>query len=129
MQRGRLLSGVLTRDADGSGLTARYRENILGRTVLFTGDARTDGRTCQVTLRCAANGGTFLMAFHLPVLPGNLAGGIFAGSAIYDPDSDPTASVILLLRSEEHTSELQSLMRSSYAVFCLKKKNKSQNRK
>src|SRR3546814_6405498 len=27
-------------------------------------------------------------------------------------------------RSEEHTSELQSLMRTSYAVFCLKKKNK-----
>src|SRR3546814_19021998 len=27
-----------------------------------------------------------------------------------------------LVRSEEHTSELQSLMRSSYAVFCLKKK-------
>src|SRR3546814_4583395 len=30
-------------------------------------------------------------------------------------------------RSEEHTSELQSLMRISYAVFCLKTKNKSQN--
>src|SRR3546814_2820428 len=29
-----------------------------------------------------------------------------------------------LARSEEHTSELQSLMRISYAVFCLKKKNK-----
>src|SRR3546814_7801144 len=29
---------------------------------------------------------------------------------------------IVLLRSEEHTSELQSLMRISYAVFCLKKK-------
>src|SRR3546814_9161084 len=29
----------------------------------------------------------------------------------------------LFLRSEEHTSELQSLMRISYAVFCLKKKN------
>src|SRR3546814_5078453 len=28
----------------------------------------------------------------------------------------------VLLRSEEHTSELQSLMRSTYAVFCLKKK-------
>src|SRR3546814_8476980 len=28
-----------------------------------------------------------------------------------------------VLRSEEHTSELQSLMRISYAVFCLKKKN------
>src|SRR3546814_16816143 len=30
----------------------------------------------------------------------------------------------LTRRSEEHTSELQSLMRRSYAVFCLKKKNK-----
>src|SRR3546814_10164945 len=30
-------------------------------------------------------------------------------------------------RSEEHTSELQSLMRNSYAVFCLKKKNRSTN--
>src|SRR3546814_3948237 len=29
-----------------------------------------------------------------------------------------------ITRSEEHTSELQSLMRISYAVFCLKKKNK-----
>src|SRR3546814_2197379 len=33
------------------------------------------------------------------------------------------------LRSEEHTSELQSLMRISYAVFCLKKKNKKVERK
>src|SRR3546814_2248858 len=31
------------------------------------------------------------------------------------------------MRSEEHTSELQSLMRNSYAVFCLKKKNKRYN--
>src|SRR3546814_10110091 len=30
------------------------------------------------------------------------------------------------VRSEEHTSELQSLMRISYAVFCLKKKNNNQ---
>src|SRR3546814_2156671 len=32
-------------------------------------------------------------------------------------------------RSEEHTSELQSLMRSSYAVFCLKKKKQRTNRR
>src|SRR3546814_8302423 len=31
-------------------------------------------------------------------------------------------------RSEEHTSELQSLMRISYAVFCLKKKKKSEKK-
>src|SRR3546814_2077897 len=34
------------------------------------------------------------------------------------------AFMALWWRSEEHTSELQSLMRISYAVFCLKKKNK-----
>src|SRR3546814_8705626 len=34
----------------------------------------------------------------------------------------------LPMRSEEHTSELQSLMRISYAVFCLKKKNKRNKR-
>src|SRR3546814_4309251 len=33
-----------------------------------------------------------------------------------------------MARSEEHTSELQSLMRISYAVVCLKKKNTTQNR-
>src|SRR3546814_9966224 len=32
-------------------------------------------------------------------------------------------------RSEEHTSELQSLMRISYAVFCLKKKNENNSTK
>src|SRR3546814_4871172 len=48
--------------------------------------------------------------------------------------SNPSANPVLAVgepgveiergRSEEHTSELQSLMRISYAVFCLKKKNK-----
>src|SRR3546814_2880246 len=40
--------------------------------------------------------------------------------------SNPSAAV---RRSEEHTSELQSLMRISYAVFCLKKKKHTQNHK
>src|SRR3546814_7621057 len=34
-----------------------------------------------------------------------------------------TYHIVTAFRSEEHTSELQSLMRISYAVFCLKKKN------
>src|SRR3546814_4763835 len=45
--------------------------------------------------------------------------------------SDQSAVIQLVTtseaRSEEHTSELQSLMRISYAVFCLKKKNRKQN--
>src|SRR3546814_7040745 len=39
------------------------------------------------------------------------------------------AELQVRVRSEEHTSELQSLMRISYAVFCLKKKKKNQEKK
>src|SRR3546814_9508010 len=42
------------------------------------------------------------------------------------PNDATIVRSIIDLRSEEHTSELQSLMRISYAVFCLKKK-KTQN--
>src|SRR3546814_1883182 len=41
--------------------------------------------------------------------------------------SSPTQPGQVRLRSEEHTSELQSLMRTSYAVFCLKKKKQSRS--
>src|SRR3546814_10259173 len=44
------------------------------------------------------------------------------------PGSGPARGPGWSKRSEEHTSELQSLMRISYAVFCLKKKQKDQER-
>src|SRR3546814_5438888 len=47
----------------------------------------------------------------------------FAGA---DGGTDGTGQGDCLNRSEEHTSELQSLMRNSYAVFCLKKKKHEQ---
>src|SRR3546814_9483163 len=40
------------------------------------------------------------------------------------PFASLLAAIVFKDRSEEHTSELQSLMRISYAVFCLKKKNR-----
>src|SRR3546814_6546704 len=45
---------------------------------------------------------------------------------VVDEYGEMLGIVTLEDRSEEHTSELQSLMRISYAVFCLKKKNKTQ---
>src|SRR3546814_20184014 len=45
-----------------------------------------------------------------------------APSFLLDRNAD-MGGIELPMRSEEHTSELQSLMRISYAVFCLKKKN------
>src|SRR3546814_1600248 len=61
------------------------------------------------------------------------AGGMAVGDR-FDPGREIGTAVAIVeadaepgLRSEEHTSELQSLMRISYAVFCLKKK-KTQNK-
>src|SRR3546814_10346893 len=51
----------------------------------------------------------------LPLMPAGPCNGYWHGKP----------GLELLVRSEEHTSELQSLMRISYAVFCLKKKKKS----
>src|SRR3546814_1652829 len=49
--------------------------------------------------------------------------GIDDSYLVYAIDSEKQRDV--MIRSEEHTSELQSLMRISYAVFCLKKKKKN----
>src|SRR3546814_3862213 len=55
-------------------------------------------------------------------VPAAPAAGVQSFTVQYSsPDVD---SVTATERSEEHTSELQSLMRISYAVFCLKKKHK-----
>src|SRR3546814_6654681 len=51
-------------------------------------------------------------------------GGAVVEAADADVGQVPFAVIRHRLRSEEHTSELQSLMRNSYAVFCLKKKTK-----
>src|SRR3546814_5659941 len=64
-----------------------------------------------------------------------VAAGILTGSLVWSTAAAFGLGAALLanawVRSEEHTSELQSLMRISYAVFCLKKKkqlNQSQTR-
>src|SRR3546814_1792404 len=48
---------------------------------------------------------------------------IFSHSGRVTDKAEFLPAGLIHLRSEEHTSELQSLMRISYAVFCLKKKN------
>src|SRR3546814_1519584 len=48
-------------------------------------------------------------------------------SVLDKPASEEERVLFAAIRSEEHTSELQSLMRISYAVFCLKKKKNKIN--
>src|SRR3546814_1963654 len=60
--------------------------------------------------------------------PGTV-GKIHAAAARFGGKGNKTQAFRLILhRSEEHTSELQSLMRISYAVFCLKKKTRQLRR-
>src|SRR3546814_3176649 len=75
-----------------------------------TGSGAWYGRCCDATLRCAvAATGTGAAPRRRTATGAGGGGPRKAG------------------RSEEHTSELQSLMRISYAVFCLKKKNRSKH--
>src|SRR3546814_10684512 len=78
---------------------------------------RTDTLFPYTTL-CRSDGGRL----HLQSLPAQPEGFVCIPPRLANfVPASPNASVG---RSEEHTSELQSLMRISYAVFCLKKKNK-----
>src|SRR3546814_3102406 len=100
-----------------------------GRVVAITGAAGNLGRA--VAGRFAREGGSLVL---LDVDAGRVASlakelpGTHRGLGVDLLDTAATRAVIRqagridVARSEEHTSELQSLMRISYAVFCLKKK-------
>src|SRR3546814_5586778 len=64
--------------------------------------------------------GGYVPAERLDLIPGTVIANP-NGFGFMRPDSG-VGDDLFLPRSEEHTSELQSLMRISYAVFCLKKK-------
>src|SRR3546814_7952526 len=63
----------------------------------------------------------FPIVLNAPTVTDGVAGMIVVGAT--------ATPAIRGIRSEEHTSELQSLMRISYAVFCLKKNNKKEDQK
>src|SRR3546814_10063635 len=87
----------------------------LFRSHVLRGDDHVNNTPRQINI-LRALGGTLPQYGHVPMILG--------------PDGEKLSkrhgavNVMEYDRSEEHTSELQSLMRISYAVFCLKKKNK-----
>src|SRR3546814_8282181 len=78
-------------------------------------------RGCRTTSTRRAEAGSLSTIFKKPSRSGCLTPSSHTASPIFLP-------LPLLSRSEKHTSELQSLMRISYDVFCLKKKNKKTNK-
>src|SRR3546814_3625542 len=88
--------------------------------------SRSIGRTARLQRRSSAlrkpmsNAPLWMISGALPMKSRN-SSQIASNSGLSDRKSSD--------RSEEHTSELQSLMRISYAVFCLKKKTQQQKKK
>src|SRR3546814_10633476 len=97
-----------------------------------------DGKMVQLRLAASEEFGFLRIKAEIPVSdtpkPLTTSVPIFETALMADDHCDPQILTIIDEpipaeidgdRSEEHTSELQSLMRNSYAVFCLKKKKKN----
>src|SRR3546814_1332753 len=95
---------TLFRSAHAEAKAARY-------------DVRVAAASRLPRLSAVASGG---YNNYLGTLTGNLPGRVFQQA-----QTTATVGLSATIRSEEHTSELQSLMRISYAVFCLKQKKRT----
>src|SRR3546814_8976399 len=107
------------------GADLRQGEAARQRRSVGTRDCREPCRRCALSLSATDFQGPSdsviqAIAFYLFAIV------VIAAAAMTISARNPVHSV--LWRSEEHTSELQSLMRISYAVFCLKKKTQKRQR-
>src|SRR3546814_1362749 len=116
-------------DPDDLGVEDRWYETELDDQVTLPGSMTTNGKGFDVGINTPWTGGIrdstwFTADEYEPYRqPGNIKipywlqpDKYYKGAAWYQRE--------ITIRSEEHTSELQSLMSNSYAVFCLKKKKK-----
>src|SRR3546814_9704450 len=98
-------------------------DTLFPYTTLFRSAQQDDGRNRSSSLSFPTRFGpaqkTLETTAGRVANAGAKAAGVSTAKAVYTVPTNST------LRSEEHTSELQSLMRISYAVFCLKKKTKT----
>src|SRR3546814_9030883 len=92
-----------------------FRRRRCGRRVRFAGHRHVGGAPIFGTGGPSDRAHIFALADFVGVHSAGFASGLVGFPARLD-----------VARSEEHTSELQSLMRISYAVFCLTKKNSTQ---
>src|SRR3546814_8513638 len=119
---GKTLQQLDATDAFGSFLNA-YTASIDPHTDYF--DPRSAERFNQsMSLSLEGIGAQLQKQDDVVVIRDLIAGGPAETSGKFTPGDR-----IVGVRSEEHTSELQSLMRISYAAFCLKKKNTTQKQK
>src|SRR3546814_4264250 len=97
-------------------------------TPLFRSRLRRAGDARRLMVMQASGGvmtKEYIDGAPIRVLASGPAGGVIGSAHVGSAKGFPNLLCVDMGRSEEHTSELQSLMRISYAVFCLKKKTKN----
>src|SRR3546814_5733045 len=100
-------------------------KNSLGARVLKRGAMSTLARPAKSDERAQAKADTRSAAMPFS----SVIRGLSTTARIWVPSAEKrNRAASEAIRSEEHTSELQSLMRISYAVFCLKKKKEKKNK-
>src|SRR3546814_949534 len=92
--------------------------DILEQALSVPGERRLGNGVKLVGARARVLTEPVVMVFSLSPKPLLLRASVCRALIVHAHAGSPVT-----MRSEEHTSELQSLMRNSYAVFCLKKKN------
>src|SRR3546814_3881717 len=103
--------------------SSRNRRPGRSTTTSSTDSRQRPSRLCPFAARCQGQ----VHGVRLPPAspPGGEARSASGGTYFFIMSKNSALVLVArILRSEEHTSELQSLMRISYAVFCLKKKTK-----
>src|SRR3546814_5859798 len=104
-----------------------WSSDVCSSDLLGLGAAPVTPADCGATptrFRTGGEGSEWIrtIGVSLPLLRSAIAWAPGEGLTHAAPTYRTSSSAVLIGRSEEHTSELQSLMRISYAVFCLKKK-------
>src|SRR3546814_2447729 len=123
-------------DIKGDGTTklfgnaGRYYIPITNKLIDYFGGGTTDEHTYYVLDRMEERTDPVTGATYLFPVIGEQLGPVNTDGNVPAPDDVRTAvarDLKQVYRSEEHTSELQSLMRSSYAVFCLNTQKHTHN--
>src|SRR3546814_2665709 len=107
------LDGIGPRELGLEQLASRLATGEVQELIIATNPTVEGEATAHYLAQLARNHG---------VRPSRLAHGVPLGGELEYVDRGTLSHAFGSRRSEEHTSELQSLMRNSYAVFCLKKK-------
>src|SRR3546814_10842839 len=115
-------SDVCSSDLFGIHFSLRAQGSRIGGLAPPAALVEAAGITGGPLLLCAVTSALAFFSFFPTAYRGLSELGLIAGAGMVIALFLNLTLLPALLRSEEHTSELQSLMRISYAVFCLKKK-------